>query len=175
MNDAEHWIKSLELRQHPEGGWFREVYRAQETIPHVSLPSRFTGERSFSTSIYFLLKETDFSAFHRIQQDELWHFYDGTSLTVHTIDPAGNYSTVKVGRNLQAGESLVAVVQAGWLIGATVNVAVNGERGKDSSPYALVGCTVAPGFDFADFEMPSRQLLLEQYPQHRQIIEQLTR
>jgi len=175
MNNADRWIQALELRQHPEGGWFREVYRAQETIPHQSLPSRFSGERSFSTGIYFLLKETDFSALHRIQQDELWHFYDGTSLTIHRIDPAGNYSTVKVGRNIQAGENLLAVVQAGWLFGAAVNTAVNSGRGKDLSSYALVGCTVAPGFDFADFEMPSRQLLLEQYPQHRQIIEQLTR
>jgi hypothetical protein len=175
MNDAEQWIQALDLRRHPEGGWFREVYRAQETIPHRSLPRRFTGERSFSTAIYFLLKETDFSAFHRIQQDELWHFYDGTSLTIHRIDPSGNYSTVQVGRNLQAGEKIVAVVQAGWLFGATVNAKVKAAGGKDSSPYVLAGCTVAPGFDFDDFEMPSRQRLLEQYPQHRQILEQLTR
>jgi len=171
MNDAEHWIQALELRQHPEGGWFREVYRAEETIPHGNLPSRFTGDRSFSTAIYFLLRDTDVSALHRIHQDELWHFYDGASLTIHRIDPAGNYSAVKVGRNIRASEHLLAVVQAGWLFGATVNA----EQGNDSRSYALVGCTVAPGFDFADFEMPGRQQLLEQYPQHRQLIERLAR
>lgn len=171
MNSAEQWKQALELCQHPEGGWFREVYRAEETIPHQSLPRRFTGARSFSTAIYFLLREAEFSAFHRIQQDELWHFYDGSALTIHRIDPAGNYSTVKVGRSPEAGENLLAVVQAGWLFGATVDVAGK----KDSSAYALVGCTVAPGFDFADFEMPSRQQLLGEYPQHRKIIAELTR
>ena len=166
MNDTEHWIQALQLCPHPEGGWFREVYRAEETIPHQSLPSRFTGDRQFSTAIYYLLNETNFSALHRIKQDELWHSYQGASLTIHRIDPAGNYSTVKLGRNVEAGEDLVAVVKTGWLFGATVN---------DSSSYALVGCTVAPGFDFADLEMPSRKQLLEQYPQHRDIIGKLTR
>ncbi len=166
MNDAEQWIQAQQLRRHPEGGWYREVYRAQESIPHQSLPSRFTGDRPFSTAIYYLLTDTDFSAFHRINQDEVWHFYDGTSLTIHMIDPAGIYSAVKVGRNIQAGEDLVAVVRGGWLFGAAVNIPLS---------YALVGCTVAPGFDFADFEMPSRQKLLEDYPQHQQIIEKLTR
>ena len=101
MNDAERWIQALQLRRHPEGGWFREVYRAQETIAHHSLPTRFTGDRPFSTAIYFLLNETDFSAFHRLKQDELWHSYDGTSLVIHMIDPTGNYSAVKLGRNIQ--------------------------------------------------------------------------
>jgi predicted cupin superfamily sugar epimerase len=166
MNDAERWIETLQLSRHPEGGWFREVYRAEETIPHQSLPSRFTGDRHYSTAIYFLLNETDFSALHRIKQDELWHFYAGTSLTIHMIDPAGDYSTVTLGKDVQAGEDLLAVVKAGWLFGATVD---------DPSFYALVGCTVAPGFDFADFEMPSRAQLLEQFPQHGHIIEKLTR
>ncbi len=166
MNRGEQWIEALQLRRHPEGGWFREMYRAEETIPHQSLPSRFTGDRPFSTAIYFLVNETDFSALHRFKQDELWHFYDGTSLTIHMIDPAGTYSAVKLGRNIQAGEEPMAVVKAGSLFGGSVN---------DPNSYALVCCTVAPGFDFADFEMPSRAQLLEQYPQHRQIIEQLTR
>ena len=166
MNDAERWIQALQLRRHPEGGWFREVYRAQETIPHHSLPTRFTGDRSFSTAIYFLLNEAEFSAFHRLKQDELWHSYDGVSLVMHMIDPTGNYSAVKLGRNIQAGEALLAVVKAGWLFGATVD---------DPRSYSLVGCTVAPGFDFADFEIPSRKQLLEQYPQHLHIIQELTR
>jgi predicted cupin superfamily sugar epimerase len=166
MNDASEWIQALQLERHLAGGWIREVYRAQETIPRQSLPSRFSGDRSFSTAIYFLLRGTDFEALHRLKQDEIWHAYDGAALTIHMIDPAGSYSTVTLGRNVQAGEAPLAVIKAGWLFGATVN---------DPRSYALVGCTVAPGFDFADFEMPSRTELLEQYPQHRQIIEQLTR
>ena len=106
------------------------------------------------------------SAFHRIEQDELWHFYDGTSLTIHSIDPAGNYSVITLGRDLHADERPLAIVQAGYLFGACVN---------NPESYALVGCTVAPGFDFEDFAMPDRVQLLEQYPQHKHIIEKLTR
>jgi predicted cupin superfamily sugar epimerase len=165
MSDAEQWIQTLQLRPHPEGGWFREVYRSEETISPQGLPRRFSGERHFSTAIYFLLNEKEFSAFHRIKQDEIWHFYDGNALTIHMIDPSGNYSAVKLGRNPSEGESLLVVVKAGWLFGATVN-------GENS--FGLVGCTVAPGFDFDDFEMPSRAELLDQYPQHKEIIEGLT-
>jgi len=165
MDGAENWIRTLELQPHPEGGWYREVYRADETIPQASLPARFTGDRHFSTAIYFLLEGKNFSAFHRIRQDELWHFYDGCSLTIHTIDPDGKYSTIQLGRNLQAEESLLAVVKAGWLFGATVD---------DTSAYSLVGCTVAPGFDFEDFQLPTRAELLAEYPQHEQIITRLT-
>jgi hypothetical protein len=166
MSDAQRWIDELELERHPEGGWFREVYRAGESIPHESLPDRFSGERCFSTAIYFLLDGTDVSTLHRINQDEVWHFYDGSSLTVHMIDSDGMYSSVKLGRNVSAGESLLAVVEAGRLFGASVD---------DRESYALVGCTVAPGFEFADFEMPGRSELLVRYPQHRQLIERLTR
>ena len=166
MNEAKQWIESLQMQRHPEGGWFREVYRSHETIYHQCLPSRFTGDRTFSTAIYFLLNETDFSALHRIKQDELWHFYDGTSLTIHMIDPAGNYSIIKLGKDLHSGEHPMAVVQAGSLFGAAVN---------NSESYALVGCTVAPGFNFEDFVMPDCEQLLELYPQHQHIIEKLTR
>lgn len=166
MNNAKQWIQALQLRPHPEGGWFREVYRAEETIPRSCLPSRFTGDRCFCTAIYFLLEGTDFSALHRIKQDELWHFYAGASLTIHRIDPSGDYSTVQLGRSVQAGEEPLAVVEAGWLFGATVN---------EPRSYALVGCTVAPGFDFADFEMPGRDQLLAQHAEQRDVIVKLTR
>ncbi len=163
---AEDWIGTLELQPHPEGGWFREVYRATESIPQANLPARFSGDRVFSTAIYFLLNRSEYSAFHRIKQDELWHFYDGDALTIHLIDPAGEYRQATLGRNHAAGESPLVVVEAGWLFAATVN---------DLRSYALVGCTVAPGFDFDDFEMPTRAALVAQYPAHRDIIERLTR
>lgn len=166
MADAQQWIRALELKPHPEGGWFREIYRAADTIPRSSLPVRFAGDRQFSTAIYFLLDRGECSALHRINQDELWHFYDGAPLTIHMIDAAGAYASVTLGRNVQAGETLVAVVPAGTLFGATVD---------DPEGYTLVGCTVAPGFEFADFEMPDRAELLARHPQHEQLINDLTK
>jgi predicted cupin superfamily sugar epimerase len=166
MNAAQRWIDALQLRRHPEGGYYRETYRAAEALPKATLPARFSGDRSFSTAIYFLLEGADFSALHRIKQDEVWHFYDGSSLTVHVIDPAGNYTALRVGRDLEKGELPQAVVAAGCLFGATVN---------EPNSYALAGCTVAPGFDFADMEMPGREELCRLYPQHRELIERLTR
>jgi len=164
-NRSETLVDSLGLQKHPEGGWYRETYRSAGTVPLHGLPGRFDGERSFCTSIYFLLSGDEFSAFHRIKQDELWHFYDGDGLTVHVIDKAGNCLEKKLGRDSEKGECFQQVVEAGDWFGASV----------PSGGFALVGCTVAPGFDFADFEMPSRQELLSLYPQHRAVIEKLTR
>jgi predicted cupin superfamily sugar epimerase len=166
MTGAQPWIDGLQLRRHPEGGWFRETYRCEEGVARPHLPGRFGGDRAFSTAIYFLLDGSDFSALHRIKQDEVFHFYDGSALTIHVIDGQGTYSTITVGRDLQAGEVPQAVVKAGCLFGATVN---------DPRSYVLCGCTVAPGFDFADFEMPGREELCRLYPQHRPVIERLTR
>ncbi|MCO6047978.1 cupin domain-containing protein [Aeoliella sp. ICT_H6.2] len=162
----EQWIEALSLAPHPEGGWFREAYRASESIPRDALPERFTGERSFSTSIYYLLGPGDFSALHRIRQDELWHFYDGSPLLVEVIHPDGRAEQLKMGRDLSAGQTPMGVVPAGSWFGAHV---------ATEDGYSLVGCTVAPGFDFEDFEMPSRAELLEQFPSHRKLIERLTR
>ncbi len=163
---AQRWITDLGLRPHPEGGYFREAYRASETIAQAHLPARFAGDRVYSTAIYFLLQGDDFSALHRIQSDEIWHFYDGVPVTIHVIDPAGQYTTLRLGRDLAAGEAPLQVLPAGCWFGANL---------ADRNGYALVGCTVAPGFDFADFELPTRAALLERYPQHAAIVEALTR
>jgi predicted cupin superfamily sugar epimerase len=165
MTESEWWIRDLKLRRHPEGGWFREIYRSEETIPRRSLPVRFGGSRTYSTAIYFLLDGSEFSALHRLRQDELWHFYEGHALTIHTLDPEGRHTIGVLGRRVDAGESLVVVVSAGHWVGAVV------EPGR----YALVGCTVAPGFEFKDFEMPDRDELQGRFPEHRAIIERLTR
>jgi hypothetical protein len=160
--DADTWIAALGLQPHPEGGWYREIYRATETIAATALPARFAGPRAFSTAIYFLLRPGERSALHRIAADEGWHFLDGSPLTIHQIDSQGRYSTQTIGRDPAAGLLPCAVVPAGWLFGATV------ETG-----WALVSCTVAPGFDFADFVLPTRAELLREYPQHREIVERL--
>ncbi len=162
---ASAWIKNLNLKKHPEGGWFKEVYRSPEIILKQNLPDRFNGDRSFSTSIYFLLTSDEFSAFHRIKQDEVWHFYDGLPLTIHIIDKAGNYLERVLGKAIEKGQSLQIIVEAGCFFAASVN---------RENAYTLVGCTVAPGFDFDDFEMMGRTSLLKQYPEHKETIERLT-
>jgi uncharacterized protein len=166
MTSPQAWIERLQLRPHPEGGWFRETYRSDETVSRAALPPRFSGNRAFSTAIYFLLDGEEFSTLHRIEQDEVFHFYDGGGLTLHWIDPVGTYAAIKLGRNLAAGELPQAVVKAGCVFGASVT---------HPGSFALVGCTVAPGFDFADFALPGRDELCRQFPQHRQLIERLTR
>jgi len=165
MSKAAHWIEHLDLVKHPEGGWYKEVYRSAESVDAVGLPGRFDGKRCFSTSIYFLLSGDECSLFHRIKQDELWHFYDGDGLSVHVIDPAGNYAVKRLGRHPERGEAFQQVVAAGDWFGAQV----------ESGGYALVGCTVAPGFDFADFEIAERHVLLARFPQHHAVIERLSR
>ena len=166
MKDANDWIERLGLEAHPEGGFFKQTYKSHELIPKSALPERFPGDRAFSTGIYYLLNKNDFSAFHVIHQDEMWHFYDGSPLTIHVIDKQGTYSTIKLGRDIDHGEQPQAVVKAGCFFAAEVN-------NKES--YSLVGCTVAPGFDFEDFKMPSRDQLIGMYPQHKEIIQMFTR
>ncbi len=164
--NAQHWVHALELREHPEGGYFRETYRSAKTIERCCLPGEYQGERVYSTAIYYLLESNDFSAFHRIHQDELWHFYDGSPLTIHMIHPSGEHVPARLGVNSQRGEQPQVVVPGGTLFGACVD---------EPNSYTLGGCTVAPGFDFSDFILPSRQHLLAQHPQHSEIIKRLTR
>lgn len=163
---AEYYIKKLGLEKHPEGGWFTEVYRSDEEIAGEHLPERYSGSRHHSTSIYFLLRSDTFSAFHRIKSDELWHFYEGSPVTIYMIDEKGNYSKVTLGRNIENGEVLQCVIPHGVWFGANVNSA-------DS--FCLVGCTVAPGFHFDDFELGEREEMLRMFPEHKEIIQMLTR
>jgi predicted cupin superfamily sugar epimerase len=166
MIPARTWIDSLQLIPHPEGGHYREGYRAAETIRAADLPPRFGGERCFSTAIYFLLERSDFSAFHRIQQDEVWHHYYGSPVAIHVIEARGDHSRLLLGADPAAAILPQQVVRGGLLFAAEI---------VDKSGYALVGCTVAPGFDFADWSLPSRSQLLGEYPQHRELITRLTR
>ena len=164
--DAAYWVKRLRLEPHPEGGYFRQTYRSAVTIMREALPSGFGGARPASTAIYFLLEGKNFSAFHRLRSDEMWHFYAGSPLLVHVIDLSGKHSTVFLGSVLDVGQTLQAVVPAGCWFASHV---------WDWKSYALVGCTVSPGFDFEDFEMGKRGELIAAFPQHREIIQSLTR
>ena len=164
--DAGYWVKKLGLSPHPEGGYFRQTYKAELTIARDALPAGFTGERAVSTAIYFLLQAENFSAFHRLRSDELWHFYAGDPVVVHVIEPEGTYSSILLGHDPEAGQVFQAVVRAGCWFASHV---------ADWKSFAVVGCTVAPGFEFEDFEMGKREELVARYPQHRELVERLTR
>ena len=160
---AQYLKERLDLSELPgEGGYYKETYRSDKTI---ILPSETDGERSISTSIYYLLDGTQFSAFHRLKSDEIWHFYIGSSITLYIINKMENLSEVKLGSNIEKGELFQTHVRAESWFAATVN---------DISSYALIGCTVSPGFNYLDFELGDRKKLIERYPQHRSIIEKLT-
>jgi predicted cupin superfamily sugar epimerase len=163
-NRIETYIQQLNLQPHPEGGWYAETYRSKESIS--GLPARFTGPRNFSTGIYFLLPGSAFSAFHRIRSDEMWHFYDGDMLEVFVIDEQGGLQIIKLGRDIANGQVYQATVPQGLWFASRCSV---------KEGFSLVGCTVSPGFDFADFEIADRSQLLQEYPQHGEWIERLTR
>ncbi len=163
---VEQLIRIHDLKPHPEGGYFRETYRSDEGIPGNCLPPRYGGNRNYSTAIYYLLAYGSISKLHRIASDEVWHFYLGGPLTVVELKPDGPADRIILGPEVDHGQRLQHVVKAGTWIGAYPN---------PGSGYCLVGCTVAPGFDFADFQSACRQELLERYPLEQEIILKLTK
>lgn len=163
---AAYWTDILQLEQHIEGGAFRETYRAPLDLPREVLPPAFGGNRQASTAIYFLLQAGDFSAFHRIAADEMWHFYAGDTLHIYEITPDGVLRTHLLGSDIERGAAFQVLIPAGsWFA----------SRVEKPGQYALVGCTVAPGFDFADFELAERMALTTAFPAHETLIAQLTR
>jgi predicted cupin superfamily sugar epimerase len=161
-----YWVDKLKLIPHPEGGFYRQTYRSDLSIAKEGLPGEFPGARRASTAIYFLLEGEKFSAFHRLRSDELWHFYAGSPLAVHVIEPDGGRCEILLGPDPEAGETLQGIVKAGCWFASQV---------RDRKSFALVGCTVAPGFEFEDFEMGKRDELAKLFPQHRGLIERFTR
>jgi len=165
MKMASEWIDALGLVPHVEGGYYREMYRSGEVLPADVLPQRYSGPRCFSTAIYFLLKSDQVSRLHRLRTDEIWHFYAGSPLTLHLLTPDGEYQAIHLGADPDAAQCFQAVIPAGVWFGATVDA-------PDS--FTLVGCTVAPGFDFADFELGRREKMLAGFPQHADLLKRLT-
>jgi len=164
--NATQLIDHFGMIPHPEGGFYKETYRSSEEIHEECLPLRFDGERLFSTAIFYLLQGMDFSAFHRIKSDEIWHFYDGTALNIYVIDQQGNFELITLGRNINYGETYQAAVKAGNWFAA---------EPADPEGFCFVGCTVAPGFDFHDLEIAERESMIFEFPQHSAIIQKLTR
>lgn len=166
MLNAETLVNYFEMLPHPEGGYYKETYRSNELIAQNALPERFVGDRSFSTAIYFLLEKGYFSGFHKIQSDECWHFYAGQSLLIYVLHHNGSLEIIKLGNNVLNGEVFQAVVPAGcWFA----------SEPAPNSEFSFVGCTVAPGFDFADFELAKAEELVKVFSQHEALITRLCR
>ena len=162
----EELIRSLGLLDHPEGGYYRETYRSKGKIGAKELSPAFRGDRNYSTAIYFLLTSDNFSAFHRIRQDEVWHFYEGSNIVLHLLKPDGSYEKVILGPDISKGHHFQCVVEAGTWFASEV---------AEPNSYSLAGCTVAPGFDFEDFEMAKAPELLVQYPAFKDLTTRLCR
>ncbi len=155
MGQAEELIARFDLAKHPEGGYFRESYRAAGA----------TGGRNFSTAVYFLLPAGHWSRLHRLKSDEVWHFYAGGPLAVAQIFPDGRTEETELGGDITAGRKFQHVVPAGCWFGAYP---------KPGTEFSFVGCTVAPGFDYTDFELADRATLLRSFPGAKDLIEKLT-
>jgi len=168
-HNAKYWIDHFKLqRLDPEGGYFSETYSSKLVIPKKGLPKRFGTEHAAATAIYYLLQGKEFSTFHRLKSDEIWHFYDGSSVLIHSIDEEGELNTVRLGREAERGDVFQGVMYAGCWFAAQLEDPREGN-------YALMGCTVAPGFNFKDFELAPQSLLTAKYPQHSDLINKLTR
>lgn len=164
MSRAEVWTRRLDLKPHPEGGAYRETYRALESIPGSGLPARFTGDRALATAIYFLLLPGQVSRFHRLKADEVWHLYDGGPAVLHVLDPETGYRSLRLGLDAERGEAPQLVVKAGCWFAAEL---------EPGAELLLAGCTMAPGFEFADFELGKREDLLAEFPAQAGLIGRL--
>jgi predicted cupin superfamily sugar epimerase len=161
---AAEWARSLRLHRHLEGGWYAETYRADLRLPAEALPAAYDGPRPAATSILFLLARGDVSRLHRLRSDEQWYFHVGEPLALHVFGPEGEYGRWLLGPDSADGPTFQAVVPAGSWFGA-----------ETTGEYSLVSCVVAPGFDFADFELARRAELVEAYPAQAEVIERMTR
>lgn len=159
MSKATYYKQKLALLPHPEGGFYKETYRADLQID----VDGFNGSRNVSTAIYFLLENDNKSHFHKIKSDELWFHHDGDTLEIYVLHESG-LEIIYLGKDLENGEVLQAVIPANTWFASKV---------KDNQGFVLVSCTVAPGFSFEDFEMATKNELLIQYPQNQEIISTL--
>ena len=157
---ANYWIDKLHLKEHPEGGYYNEVYRSEKTI---NLPE-YGSPRNICTLIYYLLKGNQYSLFHKINSDEIWHYYAGDSLSLYILN--STLEVKELGKNIDKGEIFHTVIKSNSWFAASVN---------NPESYCLVGCVVSPGFDYNDWELGNRDMLYEMYPQHKSIIMKLSK
>ncbi|MFN8255195.1 MAG: cupin domain-containing protein [Bacteroidales bacterium] len=164
-NLSKYWIDALNLKPHPEGGHYREIFSSDDRISKNCLPEKYGNERKFYTSIYFLLEGNEISHFHRIKSDEIWNFHCGSALEIHVINSEGKHIIKKLGLNTGKNEFPQQIVEAGCWFGACL---------ENKEGFALVGCFVSPGFEFDDFELANRNKLINDFPLHKKIIEKLS-
>jgi len=165
MITADQLIALLDLKPHPEGGYYTETYRSSETISEEALPSRYKGRRCFGTAIYYLLTAQTFSAMHRVRSDEIFHFYSGDPVEMLQLSPDGSGRVAILGSDVLNGMQPQVVVDRGvW----------QGARLLEGGKFALLGTTVSPGFEFTDYESGHREELVKSYPQFRELIIALT-
>lgn len=160
MKNEKYFIKNLNLKHHPEGGYYSESYVSKEIIV------KDNESRPSATSIYFMLTKNEVSNFHQLKSDEIWYYQYGSSLVVYSIEEDGTLKEHLLGPNLEEGESLQIVIKAGCIFGSAV---------KEGGEFSVVGCMVTPGFVFEDFKLFDRDELLKMYPNHKQTIKMLTR
>jgi len=166
MPTPEEIIERLGLQPHPrEGGYFVETYRATESIPRSGLPARYSTERNYSTAIYYLLTANTFSEMHRLPTDEVFHFYLGDPVTMLRLFPDGSSERIVLGSDVLSGQKPQVVVPQNVWQGTILN---------EGGEFALLGCTVAPGFDYADYESGEREKLVTEYPDEKEWIERLS-
>lgn len=163
MNEqnASYWISLLNLQPHPEGGYYKEVFRSQQQVSRSGSPD----VKQACTSIYYLLEADDYSGFHRIQSDEIWYFHKGMPLDIHVINTDGNHEVWELSDMPPTG-NLSLVVPAGLWFAAEIPL---------KEGYTLVSCAVAPGFEFSEFEMADRKELQTRYPEHDELFARLCR
>lgn len=161
MNQANFWIDKLQLKPHPEGGYYNETYRSDFYISEDNLAHTHGGKRRSGTLIYFLLKDEDVSKFHRLKSDEIWIYQLGVSIIIHIILPNGELQSVILGKDIERGEKLQVVVPANSWFAAELS---------SEHSFSLLSCMVTPGFIFNDFELAKQEQLLKEYPQYSYLI-----
>ncbi len=153
-------IQKLQLKPHPEGGFYKETYQSEYKINTSNGKNRHV-----STAIYYLLENGDKSLLHRLESDELWFFHHGNPLEVFTI-LEGEVNSITLGNNIEKGEHPQAIIPAKTWFGAKI---------KNDNGHSLVSCVVAPGFDYADFQLAKKEDLIREYPHLRKFIENFTK
>jgi len=164
MDKLNNWVKKLNMTEHPEGGYYSVEYVSPHKITDEPLDVSFEGTRALASSIYFLIEEGNVSNFHRLKSDEIWYYHDGEPLTIAVIDDKGHYHSLELGLDFEKGQRPQVLVPAGTIFGS-----------YPKSGYSLVSCMVSYAFEFEDFELFSRNDLLNKYPEHEDIIKKLTR
>jgi predicted cupin superfamily sugar epimerase len=148
-----------------EGGYYVETYRAAEKLAASVLPQRYAESRSISTAILYLLTPETFSVMHRLKSDEVFHFYLGAPVTMLLLGAEGTSQIVRLGRDILNGQKLQQLIPGGTWQGCCL---------KQGGKFALMGTTVAPGFELEDYEQADKKDLLEKYPQHKELILRLS-